>query len=152
MVKFAVKKLYFLGSCLHSFSNSWQNAVYQKRYVFTEFFKHLAISNHLSFWKKTSSYAFTDDYAIVQFWRLKVTCFAQKWRFWTPVCAPLGPKLRPLGHPFRQKGPQRCSTPVGPWPLLADPGATSGPKRPRLRFHWFRCRFWNDFELDFATI
>ena len=73
-------------------------------------------------------------------------------RFWTPVCAPpLGPKLRPLGHPFRQKGPQRCSTPVPPWPLLADLGATSGPKRPRLRFHRFRDRFWSDFELDFGA-
>ena len=96
-------------------------------------------------------HAFSDHDSIVQFWRLKVTCFAQKWRFWTPVCAPLGPKLRPLGHPFRQKGPQRCSPPVGPRPLLADLGATSGPKRPRLRFHRFRDRFWSDFELDFGA-
>ena len=97
-------------------------------------------------------HAFSDHYSIVQFWRLRVTCFAQKYDFWTPVCAPLGPKLRPLGHPYRQKGPQRCSPPVGPWPLFADLGATSGPKRPRLPFHWFKGRFWNDFGLDFRPI
>ena len=65
---------------------------------------------------------------------------------------PLRPKLRPLGHPFRQKGPRWCGPPVGPWPLLADLGATSGPKRPRLRFHRFRGRFWSDFGLDFKPI
>ena len=75
-----------------------------------------------------------------------------KIRFWTQFVPPVGSKMRPLGHHFGQKGSQRCSTPVPPWHLLADLGATSGPKRPRLRFHRFRGRFWSDFRLDFRAI
>ena len=73
-------------------------------------------------------------------------------RFWTPVCAPRGVQNATTGAPFSPKSPQRCSPPVGGWPLLADLGATSGPKRPRLSFHRFRGRFWSDFGLDFKPI
>ena len=84
--------------------------------------------------------------------KAKSYMLCSKMWFRTPVCAPVGSKMRPLGRHFRQKGSQRCSTPVPPWPLLADLGATSGPKRPRLRFHRFRDRFWSDFGLDFKQI
>ncbi len=117
------------------------------------FFKHLAISKHVSFARKPVVFhAFSDHDSIVQFWRLKVTCFAQKCDFGTEFVPPVGSKMRPLGHHFHQKASQRCSPPVPPWHLLADLGATSGPKRPRLRFHRFRDRFWSDFGLDFRPI
>ena len=60
--------------------------------------------------------------------------------------------MRPLGHHLRQKDPQRWS-PQNEWDAhKADLGATSGTKRPRLRFHRFRGRFWSDFGLDFKPI
>ena len=97
-------------------------------------------------------HAFSDHCSIVYFWSLKVTWFAHKCDFGPQFVPPVGSKMRPLGHHFRQKGSQRCSPPVGGWPLLADLGATSGPKRPRLSFHRFRGRFWSDFGLDFKPI
>lgn len=81
----------------------------------------------------------------------RVTCFAQKCDFGPQFVSPVASKMRPLGHHFRQKGPQRWSPP-NEWDAhKADLGATSGPKRPRLRFHRFRDRFWSDFELDFGA-
>ena len=80
---------------------------------------------------------------------LKVTCFAQKCDFGPQFVPPVASKMRSLGHHLRQKGPQRWSPPNGSEPPEADLGATSGPKRPRLRFHRFRGRFWSDFGFDF---
>ena len=81
----------------------------------------------------------------------KVTCFAQKCDFRPQFVPPVASKMRPPGHHFRKKGPQRWSPP-NEWDAhKADLGATSGPKRPRLRFHRFRDRFWSDFELDFGA-
>ena len=117
------------------------------------FFKHLAISNHQSFCKKINSFpCFFRPLFHSTVLKAKSYMLCSKMWFRTPVCAPVGSKMRPLGRHFRQKGSQRCSTPVPPWPLLADLGATSGPKRPRLRFHRFRGRFWSDFGLDFRQI
>ena len=75
-----------------------------------------------------------------------------KMRFWTPICAPRCIQNATTGPPFTPKGPQRWSPPNGWRPPKADLGATSGPKRPRLRFHRFRGRFWSDFGLDFKQI
>ena len=111
------------------------------------FFKHLAISNHQSFCKKINSFpCFFRPLFHSTVLKPKSYMLCSKMRFRT------GSKMRPLGRHFRQKGSQRCSPPVGGRPLLADLGATSGPKRPRLRFHRFRGRFWSDFGLDFKAI
>ena len=117
------------------------------------FFKHLAISNHQYFCKKIYSFpCFFRPLFHSVFLHLKITCFAPTCDFGPQFVPPVGSKMRPLGHHFCQKGSQRCSPPVGGGPLLADLGATSGPKRPRLRFHRFRGWFWSDFGLDFRTI
>ena len=117
------------------------------------FFKHLAISNHRSFCKKTYSFpSFFRPLFHSTVLKAKSYILCSKMWLWTPVCAPSGVQNATTGPPFSQKRSQRCSPPVGPWPLLADLGATSGPKRPRLRFHRFRDRFWSDFRLDFRQI
>ena len=73
-------------------------------------------------------------------------------RFLTPVRAPRGVQNATTGVPFSPKGSPKVQSPSPALTSLADLGATSGPKRPRLRFHRFRGRFWSDFGLDFRQI
>ena len=78
-------------------------------------FKYLATSNHRSFARKPLVFhAFSDHCFIVQLCMLKVTCFAQKCDFRPQFVPPVASKMRPAGHHFRQKGPQRWSPPNVP--------------------------------------
>ena len=70
--------------------------------------------------------------------------------FWTPICAPRCIHNATTGPPFTPNMPSKVEYP--PDTHKADLGATSGPKRPRLRFHRFRGRFWSDFGLDVKPI
>ena len=126
--------MYFLGSCLQSVFRTVEKTLYIKKIVFTTFVKHLAISNHRYFSQKicTCPCFFRPLFHSTAL-KAKSHMLCSKIRYWTPICAPMD-----------------C-TPTEGWPLLADLGATSGPKRPRLRFHRFRERFWSDFELDFGA-
>ena len=65
---------------------------------------------------------------------------------------PVAFKMRPLGHHFRQKGPQRWSTPNESEPPEADLGATRGPKQPKVTFSSIQDRFWIDVGMDFRAI
>ena len=83
---------------------------------------------------------------------LKVTCFAQKCDFGPQFAPPVASKMRPLGHHFREKGPQRWSPPNGSEPPEADLGATRGPKQPKVTFSLIQGRFWTDVGMDFGAI
>ena len=83
---------------------------------------------------------------------LKVTCFAQKCDFGPKIVPPVASKMRPAGHHFRQKGPQRWSTPNESEPPEADLGATRGPKQRKGTFSWIQDRFWTDVGMDFRAI
>ena len=65
---------------------------------------------------------------------------------------PVASKMRPLGHHFRQKGPQRWSAPNESEPPEADLGATRGPKQPKVTFSSIQDRFWIDVGMDFRAI
>ena len=65
---------------------------------------------------------------------------------------PVASKMRPPGHHFRQKGPQRWSTPNESEPPEADLGATRGPKQPKVTFSSIQDRFWIDVGMDFRAI
>ena len=117
--------MYFLGSCLHSCSNMWENTVYQKNIVFTLFFKPLTISNHRSFCQKTRRFTCCFRplfYSTVLKAQSYMIC-SQMW-FWTPVCAPRGIQNATTGAPFSPKRPQRCSTFSRPEHPAADPKPT----------------------------
>ena len=120
------------------------------------FFKHLAISNHRSFCKKTNSFPclFRPLFHSTVL-KAKSYMLCSKMWFWTQFVPPWDPKCDHWGTIFTKKAP-KVQYFFSPWASScrpeADLGATSGPKRPRLRFHRFRGRFWSDFGLDFKPI
>ena len=95
---------------------------------------------------------FSDHCSIVQAWRLKVTCFAQKCDFGPPICAPRGLQNATTGAQFSPKRPQMRGPPNYLGRLGGDLGDQRSKNSPSLRFHRFKGRFWGDFRLDFRHI
>ena len=88
--------------------------------------KHLAISNHQYFCKKINSFpCFFRPLFHSTVLKAKSYMLCSKMWFRTPVCAPVGSKMRPLG------------------PKKAPKGAV-----PQSGAGWF----WSDFGLDFKPI
>jgi len=89
---------------------------------------------------------------IVQAWRLKVTCFAQKCDFGPQSVLPVGSKMQPLGHNSHPKD-LKCEVPRTALDVLGATWAQPAVQNsPSLRFHRFKGRFWGDFRLDFKHI
>ena len=122
-VKFRVKKLYFLRSCLHSFSNSWENAVYQKNTAFTVFFKHLATSNHIYSKKQIHNFlCFFRPLFHSTGLKAKSYMLCSKMRFWTSnLCSPWAPKCNHWGTILTQKT-SNARSPELPWTSWGRPG------------------------------
>jgi len=97
-------------------------------------------------------HVFSDHCSIVQAWRLKVTCFAQKCDFGPPICAPRGLQNATTGAQFSPKRPQMRGPPNYLGRLGGDLGDQRSKNSPSLRFHRFKGRFWGDFMLDFKHI
>ena len=129
------QKLKFLGSCLLSFSNSWPNAVYQKNTVFTLFFKHLTISNHLSFCKKTRSFPciFRPLFHSTVL-KAKSYMLCSKMTFLDPSLCPPGAKTATTGPPFSPKRPPKVQYPSRPLISFSRPGRDQRPKTPEVTF------------------
>ena len=131
----------------------WENTVYLKNIVFTMFFKHLAISTHRYFSEKIliCPCFFTPLFHSAVFEARSLICLSKMW-FWTPICAPRGLPNATIGVHFSAKRAPKWSTPNEWDPPEADLGATSDPKRTRLRLHRFKDRFWRGLGLDFRAI